>query len=209
LHAPRGVSLFSSDDKRQFQLSAPEIQLHPIERSHLVQFYGADAYLVDLVTRFLGVGLAAGEPLVAILTPEHRGAVERRLESVGFDVADATATGRLRLLDARETLDKLLLDDMPHPEHLQSVIGGLLVQAAQQAPRRRMRVFGEMVDVLWRDGKRDAAIRLEELWNELQSRHDFNLLCAYCLDDAYCETNATLVDRIRHAHTRQLPRATS
>jgi len=44
-----------------------------------------------------------------------------------------------------------------------------------------------MVDVLWRDGQRTAALRLEELWNDLQTRHSFALLCAYAIGNFYKE----------------------
>src|SRR5205085_1558855 len=36
-----------------------------------------------------------------------------------------------------------------------------------------------MVAVLWREERRAAAIRLEQLWNELGARVPFSLLCAY------------------------------
>jgi two-component system CheB/CheR fusion protein len=36
-----------------------------------------------------------------------------------------------------------------------------------------------MVALLWAEGNRDAAIRLEELWNDLARRETFALLCAY------------------------------
>jgi PAS domain-containing protein len=36
-----------------------------------------------------------------------------------------------------------------------------------------------MVAILWAEGKRDATVRLEELWNDLAERHAFNLLCGY------------------------------
>jgi PAS domain S-box-containing protein len=36
-----------------------------------------------------------------------------------------------------------------------------------------------MVDVLWRMGRRDGAIQLEQLWNRLASRYSLDLFCAY------------------------------
>jgi PAS domain-containing protein len=36
-----------------------------------------------------------------------------------------------------------------------------------------------MVALLWAEGKRDATLRLEELWNELAEQHAFDLLCGY------------------------------
>jgi hypothetical protein len=43
-----------------------------------------------------------------------------------------------------------------------------------------------------------AAMRLEELWNELQCELPFSLLCGYPID---CSTDSTDLDPIRHAHT--------
>ena len=43
---------------------------------------------------------------------------------------------------------------------------------------RRVRVFGEMVDLLWRSNL-PAAIRLEQLWSELIESANLSLFCAY------------------------------
>ena len=40
-------------------------------------------------------------------------------------------------------------------------------------------VLGEMVAVLWAQKKYEAAIRLEDLWNELALTSSFCLCCAY------------------------------
>lgn len=52
----------------------------------------------------------------------------------------------------------------------------IVERAALRGP---VRIFGEMVAVLWAEGKTRTAIRLEELWDELATRHAFSLLCAY------------------------------
>jgi len=51
--------------------------------------------------------------------------------------------------------------------------------AAAQRRAPRIVVFGEMVALLWRDGRHEAAVRLEELWNDLARKYDFSLFCAY------------------------------
>jgi signal transduction histidine kinase len=61
-----------------------------------------------------------------------------------------------------------------------------------------MRVFGEMVDVLWRAGNQRGAIQLEELWNQLGETMPLVLLCAYRRDDAGAGSRAA-VDRA-HSH---------
>jgi hypothetical protein len=44
---------------------------------------------------------------------------------------------------------------------------------------RPIAVFGELVAMLWADGKPLQAIRIEQLWNGLAKSHSFSLLCAY------------------------------
>lgn len=42
-----------------------------------------------------------------------------------------------------------------------------------------VRIYGEMVAVLWDEGNVAAAIALEDLWNDLATRYPFSLFCAY------------------------------
>jgi hypothetical protein len=69
-----------------------------------------------------------------------------------------------------------MVDGWPNETQFTSTVGRLVQRAALTGP---VRIFGEMVAVLWAEGKTRAAIRLEELWNELASQHAFSLLCAY------------------------------
>src|SRR5262245_48996549 len=102
-----------------------------------------------------------GAPLIAFVTEPRRREICARLSSVGFDVEEACDEQQLRLLDARTTLDRILVADTPDPDCVRAVLGFELTHAVLGAPGRQTRVFGELVDVLWRDGKVDAALRLE------------------------------------------------
>ena len=53
----------------------------------------------------------------------------------------------------------------------------------------KLRIFGQMVDVLWREGQQDAAIHLERLWNQLAHKQSFSLLCGYAMGDFYKDSN--------------------
>jgi hypothetical protein len=57
------------------------------------------------------------------------------------------------------------------------VIGGLIARVC--AAGRPVRAYGEMVALLWDDGLVNAAVQLEELWNQLGRRHSFSLFCGY------------------------------
>src|SRR5207237_10123218 len=77
-----------------------------------------------------------------------------------------------------------MLDGVPDVVRFRAVIGGVLAKAKTTAgDRARATVFGEMVALLWAAGKRDAAIRLEELWYDLAQTHAFSLRCAYPMNN--------------------------
>jgi hypothetical protein len=63
-----------------------------------------------------------------------------------------------------------------------------------------IRAYGEMVDVLWKDGKPDAAIRLEMLWNRLAAKYGFALLCGYAMGSFYKQTKRFEDVCRQHAH---------
>jgi len=56
-----------------------------------------------------------------------------------------------------------------------------------------------MVALLWADGKGDAAIALEGLWNELGKMHRFALFCAYPLNGFCGEANGRSLTHICNA----------
>jgi anti-sigma regulatory factor (Ser/Thr protein kinase) len=80
-------------------------------------------------------------------------------------------------LDAAATLASLLVDHRPNPALFNSVVGGLIRDATTDG--RRIRVYGEMVALLWEAGQVTAAMELESLWNGIGARVQFSLFCAY------------------------------
>jgi signal transduction histidine kinase len=154
----------------------------PPSADHLVRFYEDDDLLSEAVASFLGEGIRAGDALVVIATPSHWGAFRRQLDSSGFDIESVAESGRLTVLDAQETLSMFLRNGEPNRELFELSVGKLISdRIAALSNGARLRAYGEMVDLLWRDRQRHAAIALEELWNGLQGRHSFTLLCAYAM----------------------------
>lgn len=149
--------------------------------SHVVQFYAEDEALLDGLSQFIGTALGAGDAAVVIASEAHRDRLAKRLKARGLDLAVLVKRGRYIPLDARETLSKFMLDGWPDPVRFAEVIGSVMTRArkAAEGPNSSVAGFGEMVALLWTDGKFEAAIRLERLWNELIKTHSFSLLCAY------------------------------
>jgi PAS domain S-box-containing protein len=152
--------------------------------AHVVHFYENDAFLVEEVSRFLGTALGAGDAAIVIATKAHREAFAQKLKSRGLDTGVAVAQGRYIALDAAETLAKFMIDGRPDAERFTSLIGAVVARANKAAggDPPRVAAFGEMVALLWAEGKHDAAVQLEKLWNNLAEAHSFSLRCAYPLE---------------------------
>lgn len=159
------------------------------DHSHVVQFYETDDFLVEAIASFVREGLEARQPAVLIVTAAHGAAVIAALRARGLNPAQAIEQGMLLVQDAEETLELFMVHGRPDREKFANSVGNVLVAAAGRGAGNPVRAFGEMVDVLWRTGRRDAALELEELWNDFQSLGacDFSLLCAYVIDSFYKE----------------------
>jgi hypothetical protein len=155
---------------------------------HAVQFYGTDESLFTTVAGFLAEGLAAHQPAIIIATAPHRRAIVEHLCGRSIDCKKATHDGDLLLLDAEETLDLFMADGSPDPLLFADNVGRLIEQALNGRSRVVLRAYGEMVDVLWKRGRPDAAIELEILWNKLALKYQFGLLCGYAMGSFYKQT---------------------
>jgi len=170
---------------------------------HVVHFYESDDFLVGAVAEYVGSALRSDGTAIVIATAEHRAAVERRLVADGRDVTALAVAGRYVALDAPEVLGSLMVDGAPDPGRFGEAIGRVVARAC--ASGEPVHAFGEMVALLALEGKVDAALRLEDLWNELQRDHRFSLLCAYPINRLGGEAFARAMDDVCAAHARVVP----
>ena len=145
---------------------------------HDVQFYQDDLALTACVADFLAEGIRAGQPCIAITTPVHRRAFTAYLKTLGIDAASLDAK-QLLWLDAHETLASFMEGNHPNVPLFHAMANTMLEELIGARRYVTVRAFGEMVDVLWRDGKPEAAFQLEELWNEIANAYSLALLCSY------------------------------
>jgi hypothetical protein len=165
---------------------------------HAVQFYDSPDRLCRIVGQFIGEGLEQGAPAVLIVTPDHGARIVDCLRQGNFDVDALSRNGTLTIVDGRETLNQFMLDGMPNPGMFRRAVGGLLKQSRGGADTHPVRAYGEMVDLLWKDGREAAAIRLETLWNQLARNVDFELICGYAMGNFY---KGSMLDEIERQHT--------
>ena len=170
-----------------------------------MQFYGDEGALIEMLARFVRQGIESGKPLVLIATAAHRGALLRRMADEGLSAAAFTQAGAVRMLDAEEVLATFMVDGMPDRARFVAQVGEVISEAQALAPACTVRAFGEMVDLLWKQGNAAGAIRLEELWNELAATYRFTLLCAYQIGN-FLEGRADYdIGNVCSLHTHVLP----
>jgi uncharacterized protein YoaH (UPF0181 family) len=176
----------------------------PDAGDHFVEFHEDDGSLVELIRTFLSPALLTGEAVIIVATAPHRRAVEDRLVASGIDVGAAVRDGLYVSLDAEETLSRFMVDGELDEALCVEMLEALLVPAARRG--NHVRVFGEMVAVLWAQGNVTGAIALERVWNRLAETLPFRLFCSYPVH-AFATEDADSLREICGHHSHVIPPA--
>jgi DNA-binding NarL/FixJ family response regulator len=170
-------------------------------RSHRAHFYPDDQSLVLGFARFIESALESGNTAIVIATESHRKGLLQSLEAHGVDCAAAIEQGRYISLDVDETLSTIMVNDLPDPVRFSKVAGDLLAAAAKAAKGEPPRVAacGECAPALWAQGKADAAIRLEHLWDQIARTYDIDIFCGYV--STRCEREQDVYGKICAEHS--------
>ena len=174
----------------------------PAPCDHVIQLHTDDGFLTRGVVEFIGTGLEHGEGAVVVATSAHMDAILTAL-STRIDVAATRARTQLVVLDAQGCLDRFMRDGRPDPGRFFPVIIGLLDRVVA-AGFPMIRVFGEMVDLLW-SANLPATLELEELWNQVLAARGVSLLCAYRIDPFDGPAHRGVLHELSRSHTHLVP----
>jgi signal transduction histidine kinase len=180
------------------------------DHHHGVQFYSQDQFLLEELSKYIGGALQAGDAAVVVATDAHRNALLQWLAAQGLDIATLLEEGRFVAMDARQFLASFTSDTSdgwPNEDRFNEVVGGMVARALGSArgAQPRVKIFGEMVALLWADGRADAAIRLEQLWNGLARTKSFSLICAYPMSCFSRGEDAELLLQVCNEHSAVIP----
>lgn len=183
-------------------LRATDISPH----SHVVQFYTSHQKLLDGLWSFVRSSLRAGDSIVIVATDAHRRDLQLRLKNARLNL-DVVGEGRLQMLDAHKTLDSFLVRGTPDWRAFQRTMKPIFdkARAASNSNFRDIAAFGEMVGMLAREKRFDAAIKLERFWNQFARTTRLVLHCAYPMHlfaEPYCDEHYL---RICREHTNVVP----
>ena len=170
---------------------------------HEVGFYSTDRSLLDDLTQFIGAALKAGNAAIVVATESHRDSLLSRLQAHGVDIPTAIEQGRYIALDAAHTLSLVIFDGMPDPVRFFKLLRALIGTVAEAAQGKHPRVVacGECAPFLLAQGKLEAAIQVEKLWDEVSKIHDLDTLCVYSLASFHDELGSHIFQRICAEHS--------
>jgi hypothetical protein len=169
---------------------------------HITQLYQDEAFLIEAATLFIRSGLQREEGVVVVATSAHREAFIRQLEAQGLQPQEAVRRGQFVLLDARLTLEGFMRDGMPEWTPFYEAAGGMIDSVRARYPK--LRLYGEIVNLLWHEGQRDAALQLEDFWNDMVRMKEVAIFCSYMLDSLSGEAYDGL-EAVCRAHTHLIP----
>jgi hypothetical protein len=171
---------------------------------HAVQFYSEEKNLYETVASFLGQGFLEEQPAVVIATGRHTAGILDELQHRMIDIRRAQRLGDLVAFDADRLLETIAPTDVPEyrriEESVETVMNGFAERHGRHKP---VRVYGEMVDLCWKQGRYDTALRIEVFWNDLSKRHRILSLCGYAMRNFLNET--MLFDEVCRQHTHVIP----
>ncbi|MFZ0884974.1 MAG: PAS domain-containing sensor histidine kinase, partial [Candidatus Acidiferrales bacterium] len=105
-----------------------------------------------------------------------------------------------------ETLSMITTYGFPDLSRFTELIGGQIVSAQKRTEREQpVAIFGEMVALLWAEGRSTAVLQLEGLWNEIAKTHSFCLRCAYPIGSFYREEHGEPFLKICGQHSVVIP----
>jgi hypothetical protein len=171
---------------------------------HGVQFYGEEKNLYDTVASFLAQGLIQGEPALIVATGRHTVGILDHLQYRMIDIKRAQRMGDLIAFDAHRLIEKVAPTDVPDDARIHETVQEVMsVFAARRARSTPVRVFGEMVDLCWKEGRYDTALRIEVCWNDLLKRYRMPTLCGYGM--RHFLSDPMLLDEVCRQHTHVVP----
>ncbi len=195
-----GKQFFGSSVKgHQFADASAEKAAH----RHELQFYSDDAVFLDSFAQFIAAALKSGRAAIAVIIESHQSSLVSRLKAQGLDVDAATQQGAYIQLDVAETLSTFMVNGMPDSTRFFEVVGGLIEAAAKAARPEHCGVVvcGECSPTLWAEGKTDAAIRVEQLFDQIGKAFGLDILCGYALSSFHGEEDEHVFQSICAEHS--------
>jgi two-component system nitrate/nitrite response regulator NarL len=170
---------------------------------HSLHVYSDEAILLQRATNFVANAIRTEQSAIVVASESLRHSLSETAGSGSVDIHAAVRKGNYISLHVEEINSLFMFNGSPDPIRFTEFLGGLIAAAAQasHAASPRVALFAECATLLWRAGNADGAMRLEQLWNKLATRHDVNILCAYPITNFHGEDDCDLIRKLCAEHS--------
>jgi DNA-binding NarL/FixJ family response regulator len=195
----------SKKDDGQNVASTSAFESAPQEREpcHEVGFYSDERSLIVAITAVVSAALSTGGAAVVVATQGHLDAVVGELHGQQIDVSAAVKEGKYVTVDAADALASFMHAGMLDSASYLKLFSDLIrtVSAGLRRQDRRTAIYGECVNLLWAQGKVEAAIQIEKLTNQLCETFDIDMLCGYTLCGPTAVMDGLIFEKICAEHS--------
>lgn len=160
----------------ELQISAFKEWISNPQNNHIVGYYDSQIDLINSLISYLSASMEENGICIIITRP----LIFRQLQSSFIrNHIDTNLNNNHSyfLYNAESLLEEFIVDGKLDRDRFHFIIGRLIESSVNTG--KNVRVYGDMVATLWERGDEDAAMELEELWNDLIDSYSFSLYCAY------------------------------
>jgi DNA-binding NarL/FixJ family response regulator len=175
----------------------------PNGRRHEGLYYSSDAVLLDQWMSVAEAALSDGATFFVLAADSRRDRLQAMLQARNVNVARAVRDGRYVAWGVDETLSTFMVGDRLDDTRFWEAVTPLMLDMAKAstAEHRRVVACGEGAPTLCVRGNAEAAVRLEQLWDEVTRMFQLDTFCGYSSDGCQCEEPTVVFEQVCAAHT--------
>ena len=150
-------------------------------RRHEAVLYSNSAVLLDEYAQFAAAALTAGKSIIIAADAPRQNELRRTLEADGLDIDLAIRQRRYVSVDPAGMVSTFMVDGWPDEARFWKAATSLIMEAAEasRGGRAGVAVCGDGCADLLMTGRGDAALRLEQLWDDLARTCNVDVFCGY------------------------------
>jgi len=183
--------------------SCSEILRNPPKGHHFCQLHTTGKALDRALRVYVMAGLQKKETVAIFSNADRLGMIRTCIADSGLDPEALEAAGKLSLHDGSKTLEAFLSTTDPDWTGFRRAIQNTLDALATRGDHsggKVIRIYGDMVNELWRKKRTEDAVQLEKLWNEILQDGNAPLFCGYEFDGLDPAAYRNPVNKIGYVH---------
>ena len=172
-------------------------------RRHEALYYSTEALLLDRWASVAEEALDESATFLLLTTPSREQRLRAMLEKRGANLPVPISEGRYVSLGVDETLSKFMVGDRLDETRFWTAATSLMLSLAKASTAEQPHVVacGECAPTLCVRGNAEAAVRLEQLWDELTRTYNLDTVCGFALDACQCEDPGAVLEDMKSIHT--------